>query len=135
MASGPEDSTALGLNTVSSGSSTSPNSRASSAALEEATRRTTKLWLIDFHHVRPITMDDKGLDRAVKAMWYNGLYFPMPLQRQEIQKKAWNAFVTSYVAASEMILRENDSEELFNLPRELICRLIEIEKVRWIHRY
>ncbi|KAL6874459.1 hypothetical protein HDV57DRAFT_510962 [Trichoderma longibrachiatum] len=110
-------------------SSTTKASGPSKAAQEVLTRRTTKLWLINFHLLQPMTMDNEALARACKAMCSSDPHFTMPLQKSESQKKAWNAFVMSYIAASEMILRENGEEEFLELPFLLICQLIDMEKI------
>lgn len=114
--------------TGSPGTASSTNGGRSWAARQEATRRTTKLWLLDFHRVRPMTMDNEGLANASRAIWFNEPFFPRPLQSMQIQKKAWNAFAMSYIAASDIILRENDEKEFLELPRLVICRLVHLEK-------
>ncbi|KAH0497595.1 hypothetical protein TgHK011_004889 [Trichoderma gracile] len=128
MTSRPEITLPSSQGTGDLGSSSSSNAGCSSAACQQVTRRTTKLWLIDFHRVRPMTMDNEGLANASRAIWFNEPYFPRPLQSLQIQKKAWNAFVMSYIAASDKILKENNEKYLLELPRSLICRLVHLEK-------
>ncbi|KAL7816076.1 hypothetical protein V8C44DRAFT_308646 [Trichoderma aethiopicum] len=125
-----ENSRPISHGSGSSGSSSTPNASGPSKAAQEVTQRTTKLWLIDFHRLRPMTMDNDGLAEACKAIRYSDPYFPRPLQDLESQKKAWNAFVMGYIAASEIILRDNGEEEFLELPFLLICRLIDMEKIR-----
>ncbi|OTA01469.1 hypothetical protein A9Z42_0018320 [Trichoderma parareesei] len=127
-ASRPENAELSSHGTGSPGAASSTNGVRSSAARQEATRRTTKLWLLDFHRVRPMTMDNQGLANASRAIWFNEPFFPRPLQSLQIQKKAWNAFAMSYIAASDIILRENDEKQFLELPRLVICRLVHLER-------
>ncbi|KAL7783587.1 zinc finger domain-containing protein [Trichoderma ceciliae] len=88
----------------------------------------TDLWLLDFNQVDPIPMDEDGVQKAVEAARVNDPYFPKPLQASRIEKEAWNAFVSSYITASDVILEESGARELLALPRMFIRGLIESQR-------
>lgn len=102
----------------------------SSGAPKDSFHCTTNLWVLDFNQVRRITMDDEGVEMAISAVRLNAPYFPRPLQKLPIQKRTWNAFAASYIAASDIILREGSGEKLLILPRLFIRRLIELQRRR-----
>lgn len=71
---------------------TGPSSRTTEDIFSQATE--TKLWVLDFDQVEPITMDTNGVERAVDAATRNDPYLPKPLQTTVHEQEAWKAFVT-----------------------------------------
>ncbi|KAK4043420.1 zinc finger protein-domain-containing protein [Parachaetomium inaequale] len=110
---------------VTPGSYTGPASRRT----EDFFRRvvTTKLWVLDFNQVRPITMDSDGVAQAVKAARVNDPYIPKPLQASADEREVWKAFALSYVEAAEVILQGED-EDILSLPRLFIQGLVDVER-------
>ncbi|EHK23828.1 uncharacterized protein TRIVIDRAFT_45409 [Trichoderma virens Gv29-8] len=88
------------------------------------TLRSTELWVLDFNQVQSITMDEVGVAKAVEAVWVNDPYLPRPLGDSQFEKQAWNAFVSNYIMAADIILREGKGH-LLRLPRMFIRGLIE----------
>lgn len=87
--------------------------------------RTTEMFLLDFNQVQSITMDQDGVDKAVKAAMINDPYLPKPLQETAIEKRIWYAFMGSYLVKSEEILGK-ESE----LPFMFCESLTEAERQR-----
>ncbi|KAK5989937.1 hypothetical protein PT974_08200 [Cladobotryum mycophilum] len=94
---------------------------------EEFFHRMTKLWVLDFNQVRPITMDEAGVVQAVEAARINDPYLPKPLQQSPLEKRLWNSFVVTYINASDIILQKED-KEMLALPRMFIKGLIETQR-------
>ena len=93
--------------------------------------RTTELWVLDFNQVRNITLDKAGVDLAVEAVKINDPYLPKPLQKGLLEKRLWNAFVTTYLCTSEDIIKQEEhGTETLELPSMFISSLIEMEKKR-----
>ena len=70
---------------------TGPSSRQTEDLFRRVTE--TKLWVLDFDQVRPITMDKAGVAQAVEAARLNDPYLPKPMQATVDEKETWNAFV------------------------------------------
>jgi len=104
---------------------TGPSSRRD----EDFFRRTTELWVLDFNQVRPITLDETGVAQAVEAARINDPYLPKPLQESLIEKQLWNAFVVSYLEASDTILQDGEyGQDALGLPRKFLLGLIESQR-------
>ncbi|KAL6790865.1 hypothetical protein J3E68DRAFT_81056 [Trichoderma sp. SZMC 28012] len=78
-----------------------------------------------FEKARTIEMNEDGVQLAVEAV-KRSLYIPRPNQRLPIQKRTWDAFVSSYIAASDYILRER--RERLRLPRCFINQIMNEER-------
>lgn len=120
-----------GLNGWEMGSPEQPTCTGPSSYVhEDFFTRTTDLWLLDFNQVRPITMDEDGVARAVEAIKLNDPYFPRPLQKSRIEKILWNEFVEQYCGAAYKILREEADNQMLRLPGMFISGLIDLERSR-----
>ncbi|KAL7928556.1 hypothetical protein V8C35DRAFT_332635, partial [Trichoderma chlorosporum] len=87
-------------------------------------RSITKLRIAHFEEARFIKMDESGVLKAVTAA-RKSLHIPKPKQRLEIQKRMWDAFVTSYIGASDYLLRVRMETRLLRLPRLFIHHMIQ----------
>ncbi|KAJ4354830.1 hypothetical protein N0V85_009589, partial [Neurospora sp. IMI 360204] len=104
--------------------------------------RQTDMWVLDFNQVRDITLDDAGVALAVEAVKLNDPYYPKPLKESEVERKAWKAFVVSYLENSQAILvraMEDDKalglgEEILGLPRKFVLGIVELERERMSRR-
>ncbi|KAK3365508.1 zinc finger protein-domain-containing protein [Lasiosphaeria ovina] len=103
---------------------------------EDFFRRITELWILDFNQVRRITMDDEGVNLAVEAWRLNDPYYPKPLRETSAERHLWNAFVISYLTASQGILEdENAGKEVMELPRKFILGITEVERAKASYSY
>ncbi|TWU78657.1 hypothetical protein ED733_005601 [Metarhizium rileyi] len=93
---------------------------------DELLIRTPDFWVLDFNQVQDITLDEAGVMMAVKAAKMNDPYIPKPRQGSEIEKRAWDSFVESYLAQSNTIFTADRSygPENCALPRMFIEGLI-----------
>ena len=92
--------------------------------------RTTELFVLDFNQVRTITMDDEGVAMAVEAWRLNDPYFPKPLRETEAEAErgVWEAFLSSYLDASDEIMgRPCDG---LSLAMKFILGITEVERNR-----
>lgn len=89
----------------------------------------TKLWVLDFNQVQPITMDEDGVAQAVEAARVNDPYLPKPMRVTAEERKAWNEFVLSYLKTADIIL-EKKGKDISNLPHLFIEGLVEAERKR-----
>ena len=97
--------------------------------LEDFFRRVTQLYCLDFNQVRPITMDEDGVDAAINAFKANAPYFPRPLRSSAIERKAWDAFVQAYMVMAETILK-NEDEKVRDLPAMFLRKIIAMEQAK-----
>ncbi|KAH6856628.1 zinc finger protein-domain-containing protein [Chaetomium sp. MPI-CAGE-AT-0009] len=89
----------------------------------------TKLWVLDFHQVQPITMDRDGVAQAVEAVRLNDPFIPKPMQSTVDENEAWNAFAMSYLETAGLVL-EGESYDILDLPLLFIEGLVQAERVR-----
>ncbi|KAK3936029.1 zinc finger protein-domain-containing protein [Diplogelasinospora grovesii] len=91
--------------------------------------RKTELWILDFNQVRKIKMDKEGVEQAVQAATINDPYLPRPLGDSEVERRAWNTFVTSYLETSERVIRKEGMEdEVMQLPVMFLEGLIDVQR-------
>ncbi|KAJ0162174.1 hypothetical protein CTA2_4997 [Colletotrichum tanaceti] len=68
----------------------------------ECLQRAVQVWLLDFNQVGNITMDEEGVDKAVRGLWDNDPYYPRPAchETNTTEVRLWEAFKDVYLAAS-----------------------------------
>ncbi|KAK3294861.1 zinc finger protein-domain-containing protein [Chaetomium fimeti] len=93
----------------------------------------TKLWVLDFDQVQPITMDRDGVAQAVDAVRLNDPFIPKPMQATADERKTWDAFAMSYLETADVIL-EVEGKDVLDLPRLFIEGLVEAESQRQLAR-
>ncbi|KAL6819909.1 hypothetical protein V8C40DRAFT_281223 [Trichoderma camerunense] len=81
-----------------------------------------------FEKAQRIEMNEDGVQLAVEAVKHS-LYIPRPNQKLPIQKRTWDAFVSSYIGASDYILRQRG--ERLRLPRCFINQVMNEERDWW----
>ncbi|KAK1471094.1 hypothetical protein CCUS01_06208 [Colletotrichum cuscutae] len=87
-------------------------------------RRVTSLWMIDFDDCHDITMDDAGIDKAVKAFIETSHYCPRPNSGDNYIETMWKDFSSMYLSFSSTILTKlGKKNELGNLPAKFVERL------------
>ena len=93
-----------------------PNSDTSSPSQDFNPRTpNTGLYLLDFNRCHPISMDQAGVDQAVKAFMNNDPYYPRPLTGNANDENIWRAFRERYLKTSGLFVKraEMDLSELF----------------------
>ncbi|KAK7452442.1 hypothetical protein CaCOL14_004646 [Colletotrichum acutatum] len=76
----------------------------------ESQRKAVQMWLLDFNQVGEITMDSKGVARAVRGFWDNDPYYPRPTMEEDshtTEAKLWRKFKQVYLATSSKILKDD----------------------------
>ncbi|KAK1446673.1 hypothetical protein CCUS01_12200 [Colletotrichum cuscutae] len=76
----------------------------------ESQQKAVNVWLLDFNQVGEITMDNKGVGKAVRGFWDNDPYYPRPTVEEDshtIEAKLWHKFKQVYLATSSKILKDN----------------------------
>jgi len=100
-------------------------------AAADFTKRATSLWLLDFDDCEDITLDEKGVDKAVKAFLDTNFYCPKPNTGNDFIESAWKVFSAKYVVLSDKILRkERGLMHLSKLPRLFISKINEKTAIR-----
>ncbi|KAK1670992.1 zinc finger protein-domain-containing protein [Colletotrichum godetiae] len=83
----------------------------------ESHQKSVQVWLLDFNQVGEITMDNKGVGRAVRGFWDNDPYYPRPATEEDSQDtteaKLWRKFKQVYLATSAKILKDNTLAKVF----------------------
>ncbi|KAK0631358.1 hypothetical protein B0T14DRAFT_532158 [Immersiella caudata] len=103
--------------------------------IEDFFYRVTELFVLDFNQVRTITMDDEGVAMAVEAWRINDPYYPKPLRQTAAERNVWEAFVISYLAASQEVMGlERCQGKILALPRKFISGITEVERAKILSR-
>ena len=68
--------------------------------------RRHSMWMLDFDLCRDITMDENGIEKAVKAFWRNHPFYPCP------GKALWDTFREQYIHASDECLEFYGIQEM-----------------------
>ncbi|KAJ0299624.1 hypothetical protein COL5a_000146 [Colletotrichum fioriniae] len=82
----------------------------------EVQRKAVQVWLLDFNQVGEITMDNKGVGRAVRGFWDNDPYYPRPTLEEDshtTEAKLWRKFKQVYLATSSKILKDDELPTTF----------------------
>ncbi|KAL7916629.1 hypothetical protein GGI35DRAFT_47285 [Trichoderma velutinum] len=93
-------------------------------SLDSLARGHTSLRVGRFEEAQTMKMDEDGVELAVEAA-KRSLYIPRPNQKLPIQRRTWDAFVSSYIAASDIILRSRGGR--LRLPRFFIHKVLQEE--------
>ncbi|KAL5332488.1 zinc finger protein-domain-containing protein [Aspergillus crustosus] len=82
------------------------------------------MWMLDFDLVRTMTMDENGIQQAVKAFWKNDPFFPRP---NNGHSRLWGAFREQYLETSIRCISEKRpvNREKLALPAHFIHSLEE----------
>lgn len=67
----------------------------------------THIWLLDFNQCQPISMDEQGVDQAVKRFFDNDPYYPRPQSPEVKDILLWKAFESRYLEVSEALIGNN----------------------------
>ena len=68
----------------------------------------TQIWLLDFNQCQPLSMDESGVDRAVKRFFDNDPYYPRPpIDHESTDMEVWKAFESRYLAVSQRLADDN----------------------------
>ncbi|KAJ5921874.1 zinc finger protein-domain-containing protein [Penicillium verrucosum] len=98
------------------------------------TRRTTRVWLLDFNlcHIwqedTAINHPEALIDQLVEAFFENDPYYPLPLVDTDPEKELWELFSRVYLDKAKQLLRGKD-RRLVNLPQLFIDGCINREKL------
>ncbi|KAK6416696.1 hypothetical protein LTR95_017424 [Oleoguttula sp. CCFEE 5521] len=87
-----------------------------------------RLWILDFDCVKPMSMDDAGIEQAAKAYYRNDPYYPRPDGNNAEDDDLWQIFVKRFLSASEKVLGASD------LPGRMIEMLERLGRERGLRR-
>ncbi|KAK6212109.1 hypothetical protein QIS74_10063 [Colletotrichum tabaci] len=87
----------------------------------ECLQRAVQVWLLDFNQVGGITMDEEGVDKAVRGFWDNDPYYPRPAHHEAntTEVRLWEMFKEIYLTTSFGITADT------SLPRSFITKVEE----------
>ncbi|KAL8787811.1 MAG: hypothetical protein Q9213_001998 [Squamulea squamosa] len=103
-------------------------------------QRTLHVWALDFNQCTDITMDHKGVAKAVNAFYINDQYFPRPPidEKERANRAAWQAFMDRYLRFSQLIIKAlvtlggphgYSTDDMLSLPT-LFIEELELERHR-----
>ncbi|CRL27615.1 Protein of unknown function DUF3669, zinc finger protein [Penicillium camemberti] len=75
-------------------------------------RRSVSLWLLDFDACSPITMDNAGVQKAVKAWLETDPFCPRPHAEDEYMQNLWRVFSERYIATGRKVATGKTSQSL-----------------------
>ncbi|KAJ1338252.1 DUF3669 domain-containing protein [Microdochium nivale] len=95
-------------------------------------KRVISLWMIDFDDCHDITMNEAGVDQAVKAFLDTNFYCPKPGTGVAFIDNLWTDFAKTYVHCAEEILKSGSSRrpDLLSLPQVFIRKINKAMKDR-----
>ncbi|KAL6796169.1 hypothetical protein GGI42DRAFT_356308 [Trichoderma sp. SZMC 28013] len=96
-------------------------------SLESLHQGRTSFRVRHFEDAQTMEMTEDGVKLAVEAV-KRSMYIPRPNQELPIQKRTWEAFVSSYIAASNSILRYKGESDSLHLPGLFIDKVITEER-------
>ena len=62
------------------------------------------VWILDFDLCKRITLDEAGVDQAVRAFFLNDPYYPRPVRENAQDRDLWEAFKSHFLKYSTDIL-------------------------------
>ncbi|KAM0260049.1 hypothetical protein ACHAQJ_002973 [Trichoderma viride] len=88
------------------------------------TKRVISLWMIDFDDCGDITMDNDGVDKAVKAFLETNLYCPKPNTGHKYIEDLWKGFSQQYIQHRDRIFIDYlNRMDLCQLSRQFISKI------------
>lgn len=81
----------------------------------------THIWLLDFNQCHTMTMDEHGVDQAVKRFFDNDPYYPRPLAVGTEDMALWDVFESRYLGAADRSVELEHG----HLPRSFIEKVKE----------
>lgn len=73
-------------------------------AMSQSEAGATHIWLLDFNQCQAITMDEHGVDQAVKRFFDNDPYYPRPSATGSKDMALWDVFASQYLGVSNHIV-------------------------------
>lgn len=68
------------------------------------------IWILDFDCCKEISLDEKGVESAVRAFCRNDPFYPLPGRENEYDKTLWLEFRDAFLKASGNMLDQESSE-------------------------
>lgn len=87
------------------------------------------LWLLDFNLCGVISMDERGVEKAVKAFFKNDPYFPRPVGEGCRDQELWETFREEYLRVGGEVL-EGGLGEWRGLPGRFVEGVEEEQRTR-----
>ena len=89
-------------------------------------RRAVHMWMLDLDKATSIKLSREDVDkRLVPAFLGNDPYYP----RQHVDSELWDEFCTTYLKASDLILRAKGADEVeWGLPGRFLNEVVRISK-------
>ncbi|KPM45573.1 hypothetical protein AK830_g969 [Neonectria ditissima] len=115
--------TDVDINTIQSKNPTSTFEQVTHSAINFG-KRITSLWMLDFDDCENISMDEQGVNLAVRAFLETNFYCPKPNTGDPFIETTWVTFREKYLFFSAHILETiTQRPDLSNLPRMFIEKL------------
>jgi Zinc finger protein len=66
------------------------------------------MWILDFDCCQPLSMDETGIQQAVRCFYRNDRYYPRPCSEVTEDQRLWTVFRKRFIETSAKILGENE---------------------------
>ncbi len=90
-------------------------------AMSHSEAGVTHIWLLNFNQCHTMTMDEHGVDQAVKRFFDNDAYYPRPLAVETEDRALWDVFESRYLGAADRSVEVEHG----HLPRSFIEKVKE----------
>lgn len=104
--------------------SSSPHPKQTSTIFQSETLGPHSMWILDFDCCREMSMDEQGVDVAVKSFWRNDPYYPRPGSENAEDQRLWGVFRERFLEVSQWLLWDEE-EAVRVLPGLLMERIVE----------
>ncbi|KAL9111488.1 MAG: hypothetical protein Q9227_004166 [Pyrenula ochraceoflavens] len=68
------------------------------------------VWLLDFDCCRDMSMNEQGVEQAVRSFFRNDPFYPRPCRSNPYDQLLWNVFKTRFLRASDTFLGSKSGE-------------------------
>ncbi len=79
------------------------------------------MWLLDFNRCHEISMNENGVEEAVKSFFRNDPYYPRPMAKDQNDGGLWESFSRRYLETSLLFV----DKEKKDLPTLFIAKCVE----------
>lgn len=104
-----------------------PNTSTWGTHVDNFTRRTTHIWLLDFNRCKMFPLNERGLKQLTRAFFDNDPYYPLPSESSEKDQKLWEVFRREYLKQAN---RHVGNSTYQSLPGAFMDMVVEEQRER-----
>ncbi|KAG8413942.1 hypothetical protein J3458_011599 [Metarhizium acridum] len=115
----------MDLQTLNSYTGPTSNYEKMNHSRTDFSKRLTSLWMVDFDDCGDISMDERGIAKAVKAFIETNHYCPRPNTGNKFIEQAWTHFGNSYLSWSARVLEKTNSVHLKDFHQKFLVGVFQ----------